>query len=334
MKIRKSQQHLWLSKLNARGALLEQEAKEFYWKECGHEGENNFAAFAEREKAASWQWLFDLRLQAKAGEIQVDAVLICEVGWITFEVKNYRAAYQFSEKQLTVNGEVNFHNAFRQAERSSNLFHHVFKQFSAVGDLRHYIVFINEEDTVDVDGGNSKIPYLKHGKLRQFFRDLRRECETLANLPAVFNRDFLLEATRLRAMHKIDNRRYSLTDERFTNLKKGLQCEQCQKFNLRISRYYVICQECSFCESKEKATMRLVSTLGILLPFESLNPKKVHQLSGGMLEYRTISSTMAKYLTRHSGQPSYINTNLSFYQQFEHTNFRYKDKVPPYKIRH
>lgn len=333
MEVKKLQQHLWLSKLNARGALLDQEAKEFYWKECGYEGEVKFSEFAERETAASWQWLFDLRLQTKAGEIQLDAVLICEVGWITFEVKNYRAAYQFSENHLMVNGEVNFHDAFRQVERSSSLFHQVFKQFSVVGDLRHYVVFINEEDTVDVDAGNSKIPYLKHAKLRQFFRNLRRECETLDNLPAIFNRDFLVEATRLRAMHKIDHRRYSLTGVRFENLKKGLQCEQCQKFNVHLSRYYVICQECGFCESKEKATMRLVCTLGILLPYEDLNPNKVYLLSGGMLEYRTILSTMAKHLARRPGQPYYTNSNLSFYHQFAHTNFRYKDKIPPYKIR-
>lgn len=333
MCVKMSQQHMWLSELNNREALLEQEAKDYYWKECGHEGEVKFSQISQRESAASWEWVFDLRLQTKAGEIQLDAVLICEVGWICFEVKNYRAAYQFSDKKLTVNGIVQFHDVFKQVERSRSIFEQVARQFSALRELQYYVVFINEEDTVNIEEGVSDIPYLKNAKLLQFYRDLRFECERLANLPAVFNRDFRDEAMKLRAMHKIDNRRYSLSEERFINLKKGLYCERCREFNLEVTRYYIICKECGFCEGKEKATLRLICALGILLPYEGLNPYKAWQLSGGMLNVYSIIKVMNKHFIRNSTKHSYKNNNQSFKDQFSHNIFHYKDKDSPHKIR-
>lgn len=321
-----SQQHEWLKELNSRQQLSEQEAKEFYWKECGYEGERRFMEISQRESLSQWQWLFDLRLLTKAGEIQLDAVLICEVGVICFEVKNYRAAYHFLENKLTVNGTLQFHDAFRQVERSRSIFDKFSKQVIDASGVKYYVVFINEEDTVEIEPGVSDIPYIKNSKLLQFFRDLRDECERLGNLPQVFNREFHDEASQLKALHQQDHRRYSLTEERFSVMKKGIYCEKCRGFNIKNARYHMICEDCGFCESKEKTTLRLVCSLGILLPYQGLDPYKVYQLSGGALAYRTICYTMAKYLEKSQGQQHYRNTNLSFEEQFSHINFRYKDK--------
>lgn len=332
MCVEMSQQHRWLAEMNCREGLLELEKKDFYWKECGFEGEVRFAKLAEKASEPGWQWLFDLRLQTKAGEIQLDAVLICEAGWFCFEVKNYRANYQFSDNRMVVNGVPKYHDAFRQVERSRSIFDKIAGGFSGVGAVKYYVVFINEADSVEVSEGVSDIPYIKNAKLQGFFQDLRYKCQKVSHLREVLRRDFDEEARQLRAMHEGDSRRYSLTEERFVSLRKGLYCEQCSSFDVEVTRYYVVCRGCGFCEGKEKASLRLVCALGTLLPYERLRPYKVWQLGGGMLGLKSIRIVMSKNCTQNGMESSFKNTNQSFNKQFGHLDFRYKDKYLLSKI--
>lgn len=333
MCVEMSQQHRWLAELNSREGLLEPEKKDFYWKECGFEGEVRFAKLAEKASEPGWHWLFDLRLQTKAGEIQLDAVLICEAGWFCFEVKNYRANYQFSDNRMVVNGVPKYHDAFRQVERSRSIFDKIAGGFSGVGAVKYYVVFINEADSVEVSEGVSDIPYIKNAKLQGFFQDLRYKCQKVSHLREVLRRDFDEEARRLSAMHEDDNRRYSLTEERFVSLRKGLYCEQCCSFDVEVTRYYVVCRGCGFSEGKEKASLRLVCALGTLLPYERLRPYKVWQLGGGMLGIDSIRNTLIKHSSDSAIDGSYPNRNNSFEKQFAQAHFRYKDKYLPHKIR-
>lgn len=263
MQLQKHQQLLWLEEIEKRKGLIGSEQRELKQMQAGFSGEEYFGRYLRNLIPKDWVLLQDIRVKILNGEIQIDAILINNLGLTLFEVKNYTADYQYSDGRWKVNGKVKYHNDFLQLDRTVDLLKVHMQLHGFNNPVSSFIVYINEEDTVEID--DPSLPFIKHAKLGRFIKKMMKDCQQAPT------HNFQREAEWLLSQHQNDERRLSLTDDRFATIEKGIYCVACNSFNIDCDRYHVYCNDCHFSESKEKALVRTICDYGILFPFRNLS---------------------------------------------------------------
>lgn len=324
MKLRKHQDLLWLEEMEKRGGLTLEGQRELKHKQAGFLGEHEFGAIMRQYLPKNWQLLQDIRLKTPSGEIQIDAILVNNLGLTVFEVKNYTADYHYKEGRWQVNGRLKYHDDFLQLERTVGLLSQLLKQNGFKLPIQNYVVYINEEDTVEID--DETLPYLKRAKLRRFIKEAIENCQIAPH------QSYERLSNWLVSQHQADDRRLTLTEEEFAKIKKGIYCVNCASFDIEFQRYHAKCCSCHYTESREKAIVRTICDYGILFPYEDLTAIEVGRLIGPTICYSAIYQTLAKYFKRLPHSRKYCNGQLPLNELFSEISFRYNDKHSPNQV--
>ncbi|UUX34691.1 nuclease-related domain-containing protein [Fundicoccus culcitae] len=317
----KAQEFQWLEEMEVRGVLDKEENTEIFIKRMGFEGEEEAYGLLSLYKNPEWRLLRDLRYVLQAGEIQVDLLLITQLGWLVFEVKNYDAEYRYVDGVWSVNGTVKMKDDFKQLKRMLDIFAGVHRSCGSGGELSGKLLFINESDSVDIEGVDASL-YLKRAKLKRFIQGLSNECQHLF----VDDSSMDYDAEWLLARSVEDPRRKSLTQERYSKLKKGVYCDSCKSFNTKFQRYHLKCHECGYSESSEKAILRTICAYGVLFPFRALKTSEVLTLFGGQVKYVRVKTVLMKFFEYDSTTLLFKNPVNSYEYQFPQYKPYYRDK--------
>lgn len=323
MELRKHQELLWLEEMEKRGGLKEEGLRELQLRRKGYEGEADFGHLLHDYLPNNWLFIQDLRLKSVAGELQIDALLVNPLGLTVFEVKNYTADYQYSEGSWRVNGRAKVHNDFQQLERTVALLRQLLEQNGFKVPIEKYVVYINEQDSVEID--DPTLPFLKRATLRRFVKEAIKQCQIASNQRYDKESDWLL------SQHIDDERRFTLSDDEFASLKKGIYCVNCYTFDVTVSRYEICCRHCQFVEGREKATVRSICDYGLLFPYRDLCVVDLREFIGPPTNYNYILKILAKHFTKKPSANRYINPQLPLDYTTLTKTFYYKD-TPTGKI--
>ncbi len=320
MKLQKHRDLLWLEEMQKRGGLTLEGQRDLKNKRGGFQGEDEFGKIMRQCMLEHWQLLQDVHLKTFSGEIQIDAILVNNLGFTVFEVKNYTADYQYSQGRWQVNGRLKYHDGFLQLERTTGLLKQLLQQNGFKLPMLNYVVYINEEDTVEID--DDSLPYLKRSKLHRFIKDTIDKCQKAPN------KNYQRESEWLLNQHQTDERRLTLTADSYQKIKKHPYCVACTSFDIETHRYHIHCLSCHHKESKEKMIVRSICCYGILFPYEQLTAAELTRFLGPTINYSTLLRTLAKNFTRIPHTTKYKNEQLEFEQLFLETSFRYIDNKP------
>lgn len=320
MKLRKHQELLWLEEMERRGGLTAEGQQELKHKRAGFQGEEAFGHIVRQMLPTNWQLLQDIRLKTTGGEIQVDAILVNNLGLTVFEVKNYTADYHYSQGRWQVNGRPKYHDDFLQLERTAGLLEQLLKQKGFNVPIQKYVVYINEEDSVEID--DATLPYLKRAKLRRFIKDAINHCQIAPHQSYDRESDWLV------SQHQADERRLTLRADDYATIKRGIYCEQCESFDHVYHRFHIQCSNCHHKESKEKAILRMACAYGILFPYEALAAIELKWFIGESIGYSSIVRTLRKHFDKSPHTRKYINKQLTYNDLFPDTSFKYGEKSP------
>lgn len=320
----KTQEYQWLEELQCRLALTKSEEKEIFIQRVGFDGELEAFKLISEYKQPDWQLLSGLRFTQRMAEIQVDLLLITQMGWVMFEVKNYDSNYHYRDGKWLVNGLPKTRDDFAQLNRTLAILKNVHQRSGASGKLSGKLLFINESDTVEIEGADSAL-FVKRAKLKGFMRRLGEDClNYLDNTHQI-----AVEANWLNAHSEPDLHLRSLTDERYDKMRKGIYCCRCASFHIQFERYHICCESCGAVEAAEKAILRTICGYGILFPYKRLDTREVYSVFGGQVQYQRVKRILSKYFKRNASQIGFINPVKSFEYQFGHIKFAYNDKLLP-----
>lgn len=319
MILKKQQQLQWLEEMDRRQALTVDEKQDLTHRQIGFAGEESLGQILRALIPSDWFLVQDVRLKMFSGEIQLDAVLFNGLGLTVFEVKNYIADYDYSNGQWKVNGRVKYHNDFQQLDRTVGLLSQELRRNGFELPIHKYVVYINEDDTVEID--DLTLPFLKRAKLRRYVKQAISDCQ---HKPV---QSFQREADWLLGQHQADERRYSLTADRFVTLRKGIYCSKCGSFDLGHSRFHVTCPHCHYSESKEKAVLRTICAYGVLNPYKDLSVCDLMEFIGRDIAYSTVYYTLGKFFTKRPNSARFLNPQISFDNRHDQTSFKYKDAL-------
>ncbi|MGO4937964.1 nuclease-related domain-containing protein [Fundicoccus sp. Sow4_H7] len=319
--MRKSQEHQLLEELQSRGRLSPTEEKELFIRRVGFEGELEAFQLISDYKKSEWQLLNDLTFNHDFGEIQVDLLLITQLGWWVFEVKNYDSDYEYRDGKWLVNGRPKARDDFAQLKRTMEIFKNIHRSSGSRGELVGKLLFINESDSVEIVGADSAL-YLKRAKLKRYLQELAEDCTIFIDDTVNIER----EAQWLLSWTEKNLRLKSITDDRFESLRKGIYCYLCRSFNTEVVRFHVCCHACGSTEASEKAILRTICGYGVLFPYKNLKTSEVLSLFGGQVKYYRVNKILKKYFEVSSSKGSFINPINSFEYQFLNIKFRYIDK--------
>lgn len=318
MQLQKHQQLLWLEEMEKRKGLTTSEQRELKQMQAGFNGEEYFGKYMRNFIPKDWILLQDLRLKTINGEIQIDAILITNLGLTLFEVKNYSADYHYNDGRWKVNGKVKYHNDFLQLDRTVGLLRFHMQQHGINIPVDSFVVYINEEDSVEID--DPTLPFIKHAKLGRFVKNTLKDCQQAPT------QTYHRETEWLISQHQVDERRLSLTDDRFATIQKGVHCVACNSFDIAGDRYHIYCNSCQFSESKEKAIIRTICDYGILFPFRNLSVPDLMTFLSPNTNYNTLFLILKRHFHRKSNSNHYINRQLNYNAQFPELTFRFKDR--------
>lgn len=324
MKLLKHQDLIWLEEMEKRGGLTQEMKRELNQKQSGFTGESDFGRLIYEYMPKHWSLIQDLRLKTIGGEIQIDALLVNNLGLTVFEVKNYTADYRYVTGRWQVNGRPKYHDDFQQLDRTVGLLSQLLKQNNFEVPLKKFVVYINEQDTVEID--DSTLPFIKRAKLRSFIKETINDCQAASNHSYSKERDWLIK------QHLEDYRRLSLTDEEFVGVKKGIYCVNCTSFKLSTTRYHFHCQHCHYAEAKEKAIVRTTCDYGLLFPYRNLIVPEVMDFIGPCLQKEHLYIILSKYFTKKPSSTHFINPQLPLSYRKSQRKFHYKDKPAEVKL--
>lgn len=314
----KTQAHYWLEEMYVRQALDEKEQQDLKYRESGFQGEVELASILQKEIPQDWLLLKDLRYRTRGGEIQIDILLVKPSGVTILEVKNYTAEYIYSQGLWQVNGRPKYHDDFRQLERTHQLLAQLMREQGFKIPMSSYVVFISEEDTVDID--DASLPFIKRARLRSFIRKLQEESRKYPQETWQKEVEWLLKNS------EEDDHLMSLTAERYAVVQKGIYCPECKSFNTNFYHKHFKCENCYYSEAFSRTVLRMACAFGILFPYEPLRVLRIKSLVDDRIKYNTILNIVTSNFQKHSASNSYVNTHKSF-------DYLFKDKAFKYKIR-
>jgi|SRR5690625_992407 len=251
--------------------------------------------------------LFNLLLEAKGAEFQIDSLLICSDTIYLLEVKNYTGDYYVHhDKIFSMRTKEEIYDPFLQLERSTYFFKSLLSSLKISIDVQPYVVFINDQFTLYQ--APTHFSMILPTQVKRFFQKLYANAtpvssqhSEIANLICNQNKS------------QSDNERLPLYD--YNNLKKGLFCPECMIELIRKNHLYVICPNCQTELTVEEIVLRSIAEFHLLFPGEEITPSTIEKWCGKFVSSQGISKILRKHFD-HSNRGK--NSNYSFPKNNSH----------------
>lgn len=105
-----------------------------------------------------------------------------------------------------------------------------------------------------------------------------------------------------------------IDSEMFKQLRKGIYCEVCHSFHLRVEKHFIQCNSCGLIEAKEKAILRTIHEYGLLNFHSELTTGQLLEFLDYQITEYKLRKILNKYFVRvgKTGGTFYKNKKVSF----------------------
>lgn len=279
--------------------------------EAGQMGEDFLVEAFEKHGQKDWLAIRNLWLH-HYGKFESDLIVLNNLGAHFFEVKNYEGTFLYEKNDCILNGRTLSDNCITQAKRNFRKVKSIVQEVSPTLNVYGSIVFIGENNSVEINSEVTDISVIRRNELKQFITKMAQDesyhrRKINANpLLSQFNK---YEDTNPFIPKPIDEATFNL-------LRKGIHCAKCKSFNLTIKKFSIHCG-CGFVENREIGILRTICEYGVL-HFD----KKVFQSDlMAFLNYQASN----KYLTR------ILKKHFKMHRKNRYTYYEI-DRIPFHKI--
>jgi len=316
-----------LQEINKRNGLEKNEElkKEWVRLEKGFEGEKILLEYLEDYGEKHWKILKNVWLNYY-GEFECDVILMTQASIYKFEVKNYTGRFDYKNNQCLYNGKVGGANPIAQAQKATTNLNAILIELPNPPKLQGVLAFVGANNRVRIHDEVSGIRVLPLDELREYIWNIAQEERNYPGYP--INTQAILD--KIGEYEK--NNSFvpeELPGKTAKNIRKGIRCSRCGKYDLITSKSYISCP-CGMHESREEAIVRTICEYGVIYNQKNFTTTEVTDFFGGDISY----STVYRYLNKHfvkigaSSSTEYINKRLPFEQIRDLFEF----KLPRYLI--
>lgn len=166
------------------------------------------------------------------GTCEFDLILVNDTNQIfLFEVKKYRGVFSYDNGECRINGQVIAHNCVAQARKALINLQAICREISPHLEVNGILLFIGQDSWVEL---KSEIEQIQVITGNQFLFFLKRIVTKSMSEKSTFNT--IEKVLRACERYKTENpfSPKSIDSEMFKQLRKGIYCESCRRFNLRV----------------------------------------------------------------------------------------------------
>lgn len=232
--------------------------KSFYQTKMGIEGEQLLVDFIEKFGENDWQVLRNIWVDYY-GTVESDLILLTRANCYFFEVKNYTGVFSYQNGTCRLNGQKLANNCVTQAMRAHTKFQGLCREAGLPCDPKGILLFTGEHNRVILKDEIFEIEVLERQDLMYFMQKIKKE-EARSGRRLNYTSFYrLLEKYRTANpfLPKPLNR------QELENLRRGIYCGNCEKFEVELSHFYAKCS-CGFIEKRDDAILRGICDYGVL----------------------------------------------------------------------
>lgn len=294
--------------------LTKKENNLLYTLEVGDRGEQTAINFLNKFGREHWTIMRNLWVDY-SNPYENDILLFTKERPYVFEVKNYYGQFVYDHGICTLEGKKLTNNPIFQTQSAhtnlQGVSHEVDHSLQAEGAL----ILIGEHNEMKI---NSEIPDIKV-KMRHEFRQYIRHIITEETNHRGHSLDTNRLITQLEAYEIPPRfRPTSLHPDDLEHAHKGIHCQHCEGYNIKVHKTYIECNNCRFLESREEAVFRTVCEFGVLT-FEHDYMKRSD------LSHFMNQQVSPKYLS------DFLKKHFEVIGQYKSTRYLSK-KLPSHKI--
>ena len=284
-----------LRELDKRGGLsCDKKLQEEYLRlKKGVEGEQILVNYLRKYGQPHWKFLRNVWFDFY-GEFEIDLLLITGGGLYNFEVKNYSGNLELVNSQCRINGHSVGQNPFSQAQKASVQLKEMLKQQAHSPNIQEVLLFIGENNQVDVQDQVSGLRVLCRNELMHFIWQIARQERNYLGYPVEV--DTVLAALSPYEIGK-PSKEKEVPQKAKEHLRKGVCCCHCGSFDVKTKNRYVICS-CGMHEPKTEAILRTICEYGIIYHEKNLTTTGLTDFFDGFITRKTILRYLNKYFER------------------------------------
>ncbi|WP_270333225.1 NERD domain-containing protein [Ligilactobacillus acidipiscis] len=265
--------------------------------------------------------LNDLNLAYNKEVIQVDKLIV--IGNIAYliDVKNYRGSYTYQNNSWYRGERILINNIFRQIDRASDILQKIFSAKGLHMEIRRVLIFMDPAVKVEI-----KQPIvqtvLRVEEVAAWLMKLKEEVQLYPKLSPDLWRDVITDAL-LPPYCPLND----FSNQVGRTLQLGICCPKCKKFTWTSHRYYLHCDHCGFCQSKELAYVKTICDYGVLFSNSNLERKELKKFLGEVGNEYYLRYQLKKHFELvgpNGSQKGYRNLGSKFEYWFENEQEYFK----------
>ena len=306
-----------------REGLTQKEMYQFQVNMDGFKGEAEVYQLLVKYGNANWIYLHDIWINT-GGTTQLDLVVLTGSGVYIIDAKNYATEYVHQNQQAFANGKLLSKSIFIQLERSMEKVNLLFNNLRYNGEIQGKIVFVNPEGLIRLDEPASEVG-MNRAEFIHWIKGIARDEQNLplANILPIALKERILNEFQIENPYPPVPK----SMKEIKQMKRGIKCAKCHSFDITLTMYKVICNQCGHHEVKKKSVVRTLCEYGLIRYREPLTVSECEVFLDGQVSKKYIACTLSKYFRKvNSGRyATYANKNRSFECAFENVEFPFKN---------
>lgn len=307
----------WLTALKCRSTLATEEQKQLIRLEKGLKGEQYLDWLFETFGPENVPCYDDITLKHGQTTVQIDKLFLVKDTVYLLDAKAYHGAYTYKGHKWRGENFSFDTDIFHQLEKAHNVIENIFETTELDLTVDSYLVFTEKDLTLEIP------EYLKKRALQineatDLFRKLSSESITPDEKQQKINQRFLAILEKAKQPRFRTTR--TLTLAQMPRLTKGLFCENCHSFNVKVEAYRLICRDCHHRESKEKAFVRTVCDCGLIFHDQELTVGLLRKFFGKDYSQSFMNKVLGQHfpvIENKARKTSHLNQGLPMYEWFE-----------------
>lgn len=284
--------------------------------EAGELGENILLNYLENYGEEDWIVIQNIWLN-NGGPFEGDLILLTNCACYLFEVKNYSSHLIYENGVTKINNQIISGNPINQARRNTINLQDICKMYSDKVEVYGALILIGEDNYAEIKSEISDIDIIQRNQIKYYI-------QKIAEKEKIYNKQPINKKRLLNHLEKFEMDRYykpeQIEKDVIEGLRKGINCLNCNSFNIDIRRKRVRCL-CGFSEEREMAIFRTICEYGVLSFNENLQTGALTDFFGNQISKTSIHNVLKKYFEEvRSGRYTYfINKNLPSYKLLRKT---------------
>lgn len=279
----------FLEFLAARSKLSKKDEQLLERLRAGKMGEEIVLNYMNTFGARNWKVLQNIWVDYN-GTFECDLILFTSNAIRLFEIKNYDGKFHYKDGSCFLNGLPLSSNSLSQTLRATINLENIAKEVSFPGKIAGSLLFVGEHNEVEIASSTPAIDIVNRSQLKLFIHKIAfEEARDYRRFPID---PFIARLKKYKTANPFCPE--LLSPSEIQKLRKGIRCEHCGNFCLRIEKFYAYCRF-GHIESRNKAVLRTVNEYRKFVNTDTFTRKEIEEF----LDHQVSTKYLVNILSEH-----------------------------------